>query len=101
MREQLISVIIAERPYRLNVKSELEEQTFRQAARLINEKMNNYGSNFAFRDKQDLLAMVTLQFAVEHLHMEQESRNRALLMEQLGNIDRILDESLVEKANVL
>jgi cell division protein ZapA (FtsZ GTPase activity inhibitor) len=98
MREQLISVIIAERPYRLSIKSESEEQMFRNAARLINEKMNDYGSNFAFRDKQDLLAMVTLQFAVEFLQFDGTSRNREKILEQLNSIDRLLDENLLDRS---
>ncbi len=98
MREQLISVIIAERPYRLSIKSESEEQVFRNAARLINEKMNEYGSSFAFRDKQDLLAMVTLQFAVEFLQLEGTSRNRAKILDQLELMDRLLDENLLDKS---
>jgi cell division protein ZapA (FtsZ GTPase activity inhibitor) len=98
MREQLISVIIAERPYRLNVKNESEEQTFRDAARLINDKMNDYGSNYAFRDKQDLLAMVTLQFAVEYLQVEGTARQQSKMMEQLDLLDRMLDESLSDKS---
>ncbi len=98
MREQLISVIIAERPYRLSIKSESEEQVFRNAARLINEKMNEYGTSFAFRDKQDLLAMVTLQFAVEFLQFEGTSRNRTKILDQLELIDRLLDENLLDKS---
>jgi cell division protein ZapA (FtsZ GTPase activity inhibitor) len=98
MREQLISVIIAERPYRLNVKNESEEQTFRDAARLINDKMNDYGSSYAFRDKQDLLAMVTLQFAVEYLQVEGTARQQSKMMEQLDLLDRMLDESLSDKS---
>lgn len=94
MREQLISVIIAERPYRLAVKSEREEQVFRAAASLINEKMKEYGTNFAFRDKQDLLAMVSLQFAVEILRYEDTAEGQTKLKEQLEQLDRILDESL-------
>lgn len=98
MREQLISVIIAERPYRLSIKSESEEQMFRNAARLINEKMNEYGSNFAFRDKQDLLAMVTLQFAVEFLQFEGASQNRTRILGQLESLDRLLDENLLDRS---
>jgi cell division protein ZapA (FtsZ GTPase activity inhibitor) len=65
MKGQHISVIIADRPYRLRIGSEEEEQVLRQAGELINSKMHEYASNFAFRDKQDLLAMVALQYAVD------------------------------------
>lgn len=96
MKEQLISVIIAERPYRLSVKSEEEEQIFREAGRLIREKMTEYGSTYAFRDKQDLLAMVTLQFAVESLSLKDKAENQAQLNEKLLKLERILDDHLKE-----
>jgi cell division protein ZapA (FtsZ GTPase activity inhibitor) len=96
MKEQLISVIIAERPYRLSVKSEEEEQIFREAGRLIREKMTEYGSTYAFRDKQDLLAMVTLQFAVESLSVKNKAENQAQLNEKLLKLERILDDHLKE-----
>lgn len=96
MKEQLISVIIAERPYRLSVKSEEEEQIFREAGRLIKEKMTEYGTTYAFRDKQDLLAMVTLQFAVDSLNVEHKADKQAQLNEKLLKLERILDDQLKE-----
>ncbi len=96
MKEQLISVIIAERPYRLSVKSEEEEQVFREAGRLIKEKMTEYGSTYAFRDKQDLLAMVTLQFAVDSLSVLKKAEKQTQLNEKLLKLERILDDQLKE-----
>ncbi len=96
MRDQLISVIIAERPYRLTVSSEGEEEVFRKAARLVDEKMQKYATNYAFRDKQDLLAMVNLQFAVEYLRLHNTTEGQRKLKEQLKEVDKLLDESLLE-----
>lgn len=96
MREQLISVIIADRPYRLSIKNEEEEQAFRLAGQMIRERMNEYGGAYAFRDKQDLLAMVTLQFAVESLNMKQKAENQQSLLDKLETLDRILDDHLKE-----
>lgn len=96
MKEQLISVIIAERPYRLSVKNEEEEQIFREAGKLIKEKMTEYGSTYAFRDKQDLLAMVTLQFAVDSLSVIKKAESQEDLLKKLAEIDRILDDHLKE-----
>ena len=95
MRDQLISVIIAERPYRLTVSSEGEEETFRKAAALVDDKMQKYATNYAFRDKQDLLAMVTLQFAVEYLRLDSTVLGQKKLKEQLKDVDKLLDESLL------
>lgn len=102
MREQLISVIIADRPYRLNVSSEHEEQIFRQAGKMISEKMQEYASSFAFRDKQDLLAMVSLQLAVEMINQSHLASSQQLLKQKLEMLDSTLDESLKKiEANVL
>jgi len=96
MRNQLISVIIAERPYRLTVSSEGEEEVFRKAASLVNEKMKKYASSFAFRDKQDLLAMVNLQFAVDYLRLSNTEKGHMDLKEKMKKVDKLLDESLLE-----
>ncbi len=95
MKEQLISVSIADRPYRLSVGSEGEEYVFRRAARLIEDKMKEYGSSYAFRDKQDLLAMVALQYVVEALRMERMAEEKTAFEQQLEGIDRLLDEGLI------
>ncbi len=94
MRDQRISVIIAERPYRLTVKSEGEEQVFRSAAGLVGKKMQDYAKNFAYRDKQDLLAMVNLQFAVEYLRLDSTAKEHQLILDRLKKLDAILNQGL-------
>lgn len=96
MKEQYISVIIAERPYRLSVNSEKEEAVFREASKLIKEKMQEYASNFAFRDKQDLLAMVVLQYAVDVVNAGKTVELQELLSEQLTKLDTDLSCYLEE-----
>ncbi len=86
-----ISVTIADRPYRLNVESEEEEALFREAARLIEEQSKKYASSFAFRDKQDLLAMVALQYTTEALNHKQELHDtRAGFAQKLSSLDNML-----------
>jgi cell division protein ZapA (FtsZ GTPase activity inhibitor) len=94
MKEQLISVIIADRPYRLKVSTPEEEYTFRKAGKLIGDKMQEYASNFAFRDKQDLLAMVGLQLAVEMLNQQHVSESQEKLKKHLEDLDLTLDTIL-------
>ncbi len=98
MRDQLISVIIAERPYRLTVNSEGEEEVFRKAARLVDDKMQEYARNYAFRDKQDLLAMVNLQFAVEYLRLDNKAVEQRSVREQLIKVEQLLDKCLLEES---
>jgi cell division protein ZapA (FtsZ GTPase activity inhibitor) len=96
MKEQHISVIIADRPYRLKVGNEKEEEQCRRAKDLINTKMKDYADSFAFRDKQDLLAMVALQFAVDVVKSEELSKFSEQLKDKLNQIDHLLDEYLKE-----
>lgn len=96
MREQLISVIIADRPYRVRVKSEEEEQRFREAGKLIKEKMAEYANAYSFRDSQDILAILALQFVVESLQLSNMLQYRPVLMEQLSSVEKVLDQCLQE-----
>ncbi|MFW5663650.1 MAG: cell division protein ZapA [Bacteroidota bacterium] len=96
MKGQHISVIIADRPYRLKVGSESEEVQCRKAKDLINTKMKDYASSFAFRDKQDLLAMVALQFAVDVVKSEESSQFNQELGQKLTQMEKMLDDYLNE-----
>lgn len=60
--ELSITINIAGRPYRLLVAKN-EEEEIRRAAKSIENQMNIYAGKYTSNDKQDLLAMATLQFA--------------------------------------
>ncbi len=94
MKGQHISVLIADRPYRLKVNSETEEIEFRKAGELINEKIKEYANHFAFRDKQDLLAMVVLQFAVDVVRSEESNKYQQVLGGKLAEMEKMLDDYL-------
>jgi cell division protein ZapA (FtsZ GTPase activity inhibitor) len=94
MKGQHISVLIADRPYRLKVNSETEEIEFRKAGELINEKIKEYANHFAFRDKQDLLAMVVLQFAVDVVRSEESNKYQQELGDKLAEMEKMLDDYL-------
>ena len=61
MGDLSIKINIANRVYPLTVKSE-EEEGIRKSARMINERIHQYESEYAVKDKQDLLAMCALEF---------------------------------------
>lgn len=91
MGEQTITISIADRPYRLAINSETEEENVRKAARLINDKIKDYSTHYAYKDKQDLLAMVVLQFAAKVLDLElQNEVESKKTFEGLLEIDKIL-----------
>ena len=90
MEELTISVSIADRIYKLTVKQE-EEEIIRKATQLIGNAVKNYSDLFSYKDKQDLLAMVVLQFATNALI--HENKNHFIeehLESKLSEIDRIL-----------
>lgn len=65
-QEISIRVQIADRQYPLKAQT-FEEEYLRKSAKLINEKILGYSKSFSFKDKQDLLAMVCLEFATDAL----------------------------------
>lgn len=90
MNEIPITVNICERPYKLMVKPD-DEPLVREAARKINEGLRNYAQNYAFKDNQDLLSMVALQYTLNALKNEKELSYRDReLAGQLQQINRTL-----------
>ena len=76
-----IQLNIANKSYAITVNRENEE-VYRKAAKLIQQKLDRYSSSFYAEDKQDYYAMVMLDLAV------------ALVSE--GNLDEKL-QALVDK----
>jgi cell division protein ZapA len=90
MRELSITVKIAERSYRLKINQE-EEAIVRQAAAMINDKISEYSDQYAYNDKQDLLAMGALYFATRSLRSENDSREYTEgLLKRISVMDDIL-----------
>ena len=94
MNELSISLPIADRSYRLAIDKEHEE-LFRKAAKLIDKRIKDYSGSYAYKDKQDLLAMVALEYATGYLQNDQQlSENELQWREKLLAIDHALDEQL-------
>lgn len=94
MEELTISVAIADRPYRLTIKRS-EEELIRKAANDINKNIKYYSDNFAYNDRQDLLAMVTLEKTTNALINKNDSiETDRFIMSTLSEIDEMLSENL-------
>ena len=94
MEKLTVTVVIAGRPYRLTINKQ-DEELVRNAARIIETKMKDYATDYAFKDHQDLLAMVALQFATSTLNYEKDSDFRDHhLHHKLIEIDRLITETL-------
>jgi cell division protein ZapA len=94
MTELAISVKISERSYRLKIHSE-EEEVVRKAAENINKAIRDYSVNYAYSDKQDLLAMAAIQFATSSYRLERNHHfSERFLVDRLTVLDDMLTESL-------
>ncbi|HTX88906.1 MAG TPA: cell division protein ZapA [Bacteroidales bacterium] len=99
MSELSISITLADRPYKLVIDNE-QEELFRRSAKLIDKKIKEYSSNYAYKDKQDLLAMVALEFVVGSLQNEQKTtHSEQELDDKLIGINKALDEVLNSPAS--
>jgi len=97
MEEFTITVTIADRPYRLTIDRD-EEEIIRKAEKLINEALRNYSDAYAYNDKQDLVAMVALQFTTNSLKLEDQINFFDKdMIEKLKIIDNLLQGSLNNK----
>jgi cell division protein ZapA len=94
MDELSISLPIAERSYRLAIDKEHEE-LFRNAAKLIDKRIKDYSTSYAYKDKQDLLAMVALEYATGYLQNDRLlSENETKWREKLVAIDQALEAEM-------
>ena len=86
--KQKISIDIAGRPYSFKVDNEEAEERIRKAGKLISEKLFQHKQRFGDRDVQDILALVTLQFAVKTIELE----TKADSTEQVDRLKQICEQ---------
>jgi cell division protein ZapA len=93
-----ISIIVADRPYKLVVDQENEE-VFRKAAKLVDDRIKTYSNNYAYKDKQDLIAMVALENTIHYLQNERTGNEKEVILhKKLIEIDTALTEILSEQS---
>ena len=56
-----------------------DEERFRKAARLINEKVAQYKQKYRDKDVQDFLAMTSLQFVLKELDLNEKLENQPMM----------------------
>ena len=94
MSEFSISIIVADRPYKLVIEKE-QEEVFRSAAKAIDNRIKEYSGSYAFKDKQDLLSMVALEYTVSYLQNEKEKElSGKMVDEKLTSVDTALNALL-------
>ncbi len=86
MGELSIRIKIGDREYPMKVAAE-EEERIRVAGKELQEKIKVYRDQFGIDDKQDLLAMVAFDYAIEKLKSEESVEE--------------IDDGVTEKVNYL
>jgi cell division protein ZapA len=89
MAEVSLKILIAGRTYPLTIKQE-DEQAVLTAARMINEKVKEFETNYSVRDKQDLLAMSALNL----LATQQNEPAKTPEQDELNQLDLFVSDYL-------
>lgn len=85
-----IKLQIVGRYYPLVIERE-DEERFRKAARLINEKVAQYKQKYREKDVQDFLAMTSLQFVLKELDLKEKLENQPA-MSAIMDLNAELDD---------
>lgn len=94
MKDLSIKVNIAGRMYPLTVQ-QTEEENIRKAVKAIDEMVRDYEQNYAVKDKQDLLAMVALQYATQAIELNAKTTSiDSGLNSQLKVLNDLISEVL-------
>ncbi len=90
----LIHIEIAEKSYGIWIKRD-EEQTVREAAKVIRNKMLQYRQRYAKSDVdiKDLLAMVALQLSINYLQLKDKNDTEPFT-EKLDELTRKMEAYL-------
>ncbi len=89
-----IKVKIADRVYPLTILPE-QEEAIRLSVKKIEKMIKQFEENYAVRDKQDVLAMCSLQYATKLIQKENfnDSKNNDNL-KKLSNINELIKQHI-------
>lgn len=87
-----ITLVILDRPYKMRVKAS-EEETIRNAVKAINSRAAEYKNAFAYKDMQDILAMMSVEMTTKILQLEENNQYvNSKLMSKLEEIENALEQ---------
>jgi cell division protein ZapA len=96
MGELSIKIRIADRDYPMRVSTD-DQDKVRLAGKQLSEKIKTFKEQFGVEDKQDLLAMVAFDGAVEKVNAsEQEIYNTSetVLLSKIAELDTLVSSAL-------
>lgn len=88
-KEISIKINICDRYYPLRIQTS-EEESIREAANTINEKVKSYIANYSLQDKQDALSMVSLELASESKDTDSDQYDWESIYEKISSIEQLL-----------
>ncbi len=95
-----VKVSIANRTYPLRITKDEEEKVV-QAAQSVNKCIKEFEDSYAVKDKQDLLAMCSLQFASEamghHKKGPKQQDTSQQVNERIDHLASVIDQYLADE----
>lgn len=96
MNEEMISVSVelAGKPYKVNVRMS-EKDIFEEASNIVDETIKGYEAKYAYKDKQDLLAMILLQYVTAFIKQNKmQNDNNKTVTERLKTMLQTIEKSI-------
>ena len=95
MEKLKINLVIAGRTYPLSVNNTKEEEGMRKAVANINRLISVYENNYAVSDKQDVLAMCALQFALKlEISSLDKQESSTEVLDKINELSKLVSDHL-------
>ncbi len=96
MSTQRIEIKIASRHYPMTINSD-EEEMLLSCAEEINSILKQFEQKYAVSDKQDALAMVTIQLALREAKLKKQVEdNEEMTTERISKLLELIDQSIAK-----
>lgn len=90
-----INITIDGKPYPLTIERN-DEESYRIAAKKVNDVISRYRELFRDKSSQDILSMAAFQLALENIELQNKAGG-ALFIEELNNLNDDISDFLKEK----
>jgi len=89
-----VSVELAGKPYKVNVRKS-EKDIFEEASNIVDKTIKGYEAKYAYKDKQDLLAMILLQYVTAFIKQNKmQNDNNKTVTERLKTMLQTIENSI-------
>ena len=96
MSAHRIEIKIASRVYPINVNPE-EEQMIKDCAQEISDLLRQFEEKYSVSDKQDALAMVTIQLAIREAKLKKQMKDsEEITAERISKLLELIDQSIAK-----